>query len=670
MIREEDIPYLTHYAKNVNKLINNHSMYAIGREDEVNTTELVLLHSRKSNPILLGEAGVGKTNLVEGLAQKINTGSVPKQLLNYNIFEVNLGLMDTNFNGELGFFNENLSHIIEEATIFKDDVVLFIDEIHTIIGANSSKEKGMDASQLLKPPLARGDIHLIGATTFDEFHMYIEPDRAFQRRFTPVSLEEPSLDTSFEIIKKSIPSFARHYNCSIKIDDDAISKIVNLSDRYLTDQFLPDKAFDVLDGSISEKLLSNVDNKIGTVEIGIEEIALAIYRRTGILMGTIMSNLKPNVKHLYYDLIDRIKGQDEAMRQITNAISLSFAGMNDPRKPLASFLFLGTAGVGKTETARALAKNILNDESNMIRLDMGSYNTHDAVERLIGSSYKPGDLTGAVSRKPYSILLLDEIEKSTPAVRDLLLSILDSGELKDGRGRTINFRNEIIILTSNLCSNLIRKKSEWLTSDLPKGELEHRDKIFKSNIDMILHNYFRPELVDRFDNRIPFNVLTTFDMLKITEKYLKALEQRMLHSKHPLHLIFSSDVVEYLVDLTAMGNIYNGTGARPLMRVLQQYIGGRIANSMIRLEDDATFDRSKTIIVDAKGKKPDKTDKYGDREFIIKTRINAPTQEEEQLKKDIFSDENINLIIENQKFSSSNNTNALNEKFNELMNNN
>ncbi|TPR49207.1 ATP-dependent Clp protease ATP-binding subunit [Apilactobacillus micheneri] len=652
MLDQDNIPYLSHYAKNVNSSIDNISEYAIGRKNEITTAEQVLLHTRKPNPILIGEAGVGKTNLVQGLAQRIKNGVVPEPLKNFQIYELNLGLLDTNFDGQLGYFNENLSHIIDECTQHNNEIILFIDEIHTIIGASKgNSDQGMDGSQLLKPPLANGSIRLIGATTFDEYHEYIQPDRAFQRRFTPVSLEEPDVDTAVEIIKRSLPRFAKHYECAVSVSDDMYKTMVKLSIRYLTDQFLPDKAFDILDGSISEALVRNPDYKEIGVEVELEDIAKTIYRRTGILTETISADMNPDIINLEHDLKQRIKGQDDQIKQIVNAIDLSFAGMQDPTKPLASFLFLGTAGVGKTETAKALAENIFHDENNMIRLDMGSYTTDNAVTRLIGTSRKAGDLTGAVARRPYSVLLLDEIEKSSSDVRDLLLSILDDGEIQDGRGRTVNFKNEIVVLTSNLGAKIIQNRGEWITVDMDKGEKEYKENLFNSKIDNLLRKNFRPELVDRFDNRIAFNILDEFHMIKITQKYLIALEKRMLSRKHPLHLVYDENVVDYLVALTTRGN-NKSNGARPLMRVLQQNIGGEIAHTIIDKSDTDTFDFINTIIVSVEGYKPSKYDLWGKRSFKFKAVTDMPSEKAEKYKDKIFTDENVAKMVKEDKLAS------------------
>ncbi|TPR16722.1 AAA family ATPase [Apilactobacillus timberlakei] len=646
IIDSKDIPYLNHYAKNISNRVNNNYEYAVGREQEIQTTMQVLLHARKSNPILIGEAGVGKTSLVEGLAQLINVGAVPSNLSNFQIYELNLGLMDTNFDNELGYFNDNLSHIIQEATLHNDEIILFIDEIHTIMGASKNNEaQGMDASQILKPPLARGSIHLIGATTFDEYHEYIEPDRAFQRRLMPITLEEPDIDTSVKILKKSLSSFESHYGYQINIEDNVFKTMVELSIRYLTDQFLPDKAFDLLDSSISEALLAKSDDFDDSLNIDINDIAKAIYRRTGVLTSTISASLTPNIKDLENRLKADIKGQDEAIQQIVHSLDIAYAGMNDPTKPLSSFIFLGTPGVGKTETVKSLAKNIFHDEKNMIRLDMGSYTTKDSIERLIGSRTKPGDLTGAVSRKPYSIVLLDEIEKSTPAVRDLLLSILDEGQVQDGRGRTVNFRNEIIILTSNLGSDLIKERAEWLSANLEPGELVFKNNFFYSQMTKYLKYKFRPEFVDRFDNKVVFNVLDKYHMIKITQKYLSKLEKRLLKRKEPLHLNYNSDVVDYLVSLTILGND-RASGARPLMRVLQQNVGGKIAHTIIQNADNEDFANINTISVTAPGKKPGKQDMWGNRSFKFKATTMIPNEIDEQKKKDIFSNENIKKMIQ------------------------
>lgn len=631
-------PYLDFYAKNLNESVKKQlESHAIGRDKEISQLIQILMHANKSNPFLVGEPGVGKTALVEGAAYLLNQGQVPEQLENYQIYSLNLGILDTNAAGKIGYFNANFSNIIQECIDNRDHIILFIDEFHTLMGASRKEGSGMDGSQLLKAPLARGEIHVIGATTFDEYHDFVEDDKALQRRFDVIPLQEPDEPTSVQILQGSLGKYFRHYGDNIEISNKIIKDIVSLSVRYLTENYLPDKAFDLLDASIGQCV------KDKRTVVNITDVAYAIYLKTNIPVSTIASSLNPTVYDLKNVLKRRVKGQDDAIDQIVKAVDLSFVSLNNPNQPLASFLFLGTTGVGKTEMGLAMAEGLFQDETNMIRLDMAEFNTKDAVERLLGSGNKRGILTEAVRRKPYGILLLDEIEKAHPIVWDLLLSILDAGEIQYARGRNVNFKNVIIIMTTNLAANTIKTKEAWKADrQMSKEEQRYRQNLFHKRIDLVLQRTFRPEFVNRLGNRIVFNILDKEEVILIAKKYLDVLSLRL--EKVGYHLLYDYDVIDYLTDM----GTDTDNGARPLQRVIDQQIAGKLAELLLQAQqnDSSKLKQMTTFVMSVKGDRPSKIDKYGSREFVFKARLNEPSEDEKKEQSEIFSPKNVHKMVQ------------------------
>lgn len=643
------IPYLNHFGSCLNDKVAQtpNVKYAVGRQIQLSSMEQVLLHENKNTPMLVGEAGVGKTDIVEGLAAKLNAGDVPKLLKGYQIWNVNLGYLNNNINPphDSGYFNSNFQHVIDECKRYNNKIILFIDEFHTIMGASkTSSGEGMDGSQLLKPPLARGEIKLIGATTNDEFYDYVTPDKALMRRLSLINVPEPNTHHTFEILKQNVNVFSQHYG-GVTMSDDVLKRIVMLATRYMPhDRYNPDKSFDIMDSTFSEAVVKK--QKACTLH----DVAIAVYLKTNIPLASIAISLQPQIPHLKQLLQKRVKGQDQAIDTVVRAVDMFFAGLNDPTKPKATFLFLGTTGVGKTELAKALAQALFGDENDMIRLDMASYNTADATEKLLGVNGKRGVLTEQVRRHPYSILLLDEIEKSSPDVWDLLLSILDDGEIQDSRGRTVDFTNLIIILTSNLASEDIRNRRIWESgSSQTPEERRYRSNLFKQRIEDTLEETFRPELVNRFQNIVVFNTLGKRQIVKISRKYIDELLRR-LH-RQGFDLMFDFNAIDYLTD---MGTDLD-KGARPLKRVLNHEITSLIseeivkesANPKINLKDFHTFVLSVEGHRAHKGAPTGhlKADLFGNRQFTCTMRKAPLTEKEKQIRADSFSDKNINKMI-------------------------
>lgn len=640
ILSKADIPYLSHFAIDLNEHVRHEDKApGIGRQKELEHMIQILMHFSKNTPMLLGEAGVGKTDLVEALAGHLNAGDVPPEINGSRIFSLNLGILNSNINGdgELGYFNENLSHIIDECSRYRKQVILFIDEFHTIMGASRQGNSGMDGSQLLKPPLARGDIRMIAATTYDEFRIYISKDRALQRRLDVIALDEPDQATTLQILKQNLPGYQKHYH-GITISDDALKILIMLSVRYVTEQFLPDKAYDLLDASFSQAAFYGRDH------VTSKDIQNAVFQKTKIPLSAIATSLQPTILNLSSELKRYVKGQDEAIDMIVKAVDMRFVGLNNPNRPL-SFLFLGTTGVGKTEMAKSMARALFKDEHNMIRLDMAEFNTPDATERLLGQGEKLGILTEQVRRKPYSILLLDEIEKSSPRVWDLLLSIIDDGEIQDAHGRTVDFSNLIIVLTSNLAASIIRTRDAWEggSQDISKEEQDYRYSLFLKRIDNALKQVFRPEFINRLANRIVFNVLKKEQVIEIAQKYLYVLIDRLNHQGYDL--MFDYDALDYLTDLGT--DVENG--ARPLQRVLDQKITGYLSQKLMETKSDPNsgIGNYRTFFISVKGRHPSKTDLFGSREFVFTADSEPLSVEMKQQRVDLFKPVNVKKMVRN-----------------------
>lgn len=633
-------PYLNYFCENLNNYVKTYKhQNAISRKEELSTLIQTLLHVQKNTPMIIGEAGVGKTDLVEGLAQMINNNSVPPLLTNYTIFSLQVGLLDQKMSDDsedtqLGYFNYNLEQILKECKQNNDRIILFIDEFHTLMGAN--RHGGMDGSQLLKPSLARGELHLIGATTFDEFYEYVEPDRALQRRLDVINLAEPSKKQTLTILKNNLTTYYNHYN-NIKCDDGVLQLCIDLSIRYLTDRFLPDKAFDILDAAFAEAYISN-HNKIQELDV-----ETAIYRKTGIPLKNIANSLQPQIADLEQQLHKNILGQNEAISQIVKSIDMFFAGLNDASKPKDVFLFLGTTGVGKTEVAKTLAKILFGAEDNMVRFDMGEYTDKTAVNKLMGEHGQQGLLTAAIRRRPYCILLLDEIEKADSAVWDLLLSIIDDGEIKDSRGRLVDFTNSIIIMTSNLASETIKNKNAWErgSSDSPE-EKKYRETLFRRMVNNDLKTVFRPEFVNRIPNKVIFNVLGKKEIVQISKKYIFKLIDRL--KKQGIDFTISFDALDYLTDLgTDVDN-----GARPLQHVLDEEVTGYIAKQIVANKNE--FQKVKTVELTVSGSRPfkteDESDLYGTRSFKFSARLTNLSPTEIVNRERLFDEASIQKMLQ------------------------
>ena len=600
----------------------------IGREDEIERIIQILSRRTKNNPGLIGEPGVGKTAIVEGLAERIVSGEVPENLKDKRIVSIDISGMvaGAKYRGD---FEERIKKVLNEVKKV-GDVILFIDEIHTIVGAGAA-EGAIDAANILKPLLARGEIQLIGATTIEEYRKYIEKDSALERRFSPVDVGEPTEAETIEIIKGIRDKYEAHHN--VKITDEAINSAVTLSVRYITDRFLPDKAIDLIDEAASqvrinlftepdtikvmgekidiimnekEEAIYNQDferaanlrdkekeareelntemNKWKKIknkditEIGEENIAEIISKWTGIPIQKLTENENQKLKHLEEMLQKRIVGQNEAVQVVAKAIRRGRVGLKDPKRPIGSFLFLGPTGVGKTELSKALAEILFDNENSMIRLDMSEYMEAHSVSKLIGSppgyiGYDSGgQLTEKVRRKPYSVILFDEIEKAHPDVMNLLLQILEDGRLTDSQGREVNFKNTIIIMTSNLGARYITDKKSLGFGNM-ENEKEYEN--IKKEVIKELKKELRPEFINRIDEIIVFHKLTEEDIKQITNIMLKQVEERLKNQKYIV------EIDDGVVKAILKQGYDNNFGARPLRRTIQNLVEDRISEEIL-----------------------------------------------------------------------------------------
>ncbi len=603
----------------------------IGRNNETQRVIEILSRRTKNNPCLIGEPGVGKTAVVEGLAQKINLGEVPEVLKNKRVVSVDITSMvaGAKYRGD---FEERIKKSLNEAKK-AGDVILFIDEIHTIVGAGSA-EGAIDAANILKPLLARGDIQVVGATTLNEYRKYIEKDSALERRFQPINVEEPSDEDCIEILKGVRDRYEAHHN--VKITDEAIEAAVNLSVRYINDRYLPDKAIDLIDEASSkarlkaytepetikkieeeiikldkekeEKILSQdfekaanlrdevnkLKNKLdkekekwrnktskNVINITKEDIATVISGWTGIPLQKISETENEKLKNLEKNIHERIVGQDEAVTAVSKAIRRSRVGLKDPKRPIGSFLFLGPTGVGKTELTKALAESLFGDENAMIRVDMSEFMEGHSVSKMIGSP--PGyvgfdETTGLaekVRKKPYSVVLFDEIEKAHPDVMNILLQILDDGRLTDSKGRMVNFKNTVIIMTSNIGARLIsdRKTLGFTNSEDNKESVQYEN--IKKEVMAEVKKEFKPEFLNRIDETIVFHKLTEDEIKQIVAIMLTNVKKRM--REQLINVEFDDEVKEFIVK-KGTDVVY---GARPLKRAIQNFVEDKIAESIL-----------------------------------------------------------------------------------------
>ncbi len=562
-------PYLDKYTDNltakVAKKSDDYQVY--GRDKEVQAVTISLLRRTKNNPILVGEAGVGKTAIVEGLTLAISRNQVPELLKGLTVRSLELSSL---MSEEDGGFIAKFKKIIEEMVSTRGHNLLFVDEFHTIVGAGGQEGQALDAGNVIKPVLARGDIQLIGATTLDEFHDYIETDRALERRMQPIMVEEPTIKQAITIIDQAKGVYEKFHG--IKVSSEAVRQAVRLSVRYITDRFLPDKAFDLIDEA------STIASATGKDNISDEDIAQVLKDKTGIPVTTILKGDQDRLDGFKEKLMDRVKGQEDAIEAVVDAVTIAQAGLQDENKPISSFLFLGPTGVGKTELSKAVAEALFDDEDAMIRFDMSEFKKKEDVSKLIGNreTRTKGQLTEGVKRKPYSVLLLDEVEKAHSEVMDLFLQVLDDGRLTDSSGRLISFKNVIVVMTTNIGAKKIINKWEL------KGnfkELTDRDRQqFEKSMDSELQNEFRPEFLNRIENKIIFNLLERNVIEEIAEKNLSKISDRM--KRQNLTLSYESSLIQYLSDVGT--DVKNG--ARPLERLIKRKVLAPISAKSLTLD--------------------------------------------------------------------------------------
>ncbi len=626
----------------------------IGRDTEILRLIQILSRRTKNNPVLIGEAGVGKTAIVEGLAQKIANNDVPEILAGKRVVALDLGAMiaGSRFRGD---FEERLKSAIEEVQRAQGEIILMIDELHTVIGAGAA-QGAMDASNMLKPALARGELQCIGATTLDEYHKYIEKDAALERRFAPIYVEEPSVEDTIKMLQGLRDRYEAHHK--VRFSDDALVAAARLADRYVTDRRLPDKAIDLIDEAAAKlrvalyslppdlKEMKNEIEKLRAEEeqaglerdyeraaqkkaerlrlegefnsrrdkweaehqldevVDLDDIAAVVHQWTGIPVSQMMETESQKLLQMEERLHERIIGQDEAIHAVSDAIRRARSGLKDPSRPIGSFIFIGPSGVGKTELAKALAWFLFDDEDALVRIDMSEYREQHTVSRLFGAppgyiGYEEGgQLTEAVRRRPYRVLLFDEIEKAHPEVWNALLQILDDGRMTDGQGNVVDFRNTVLIMTSNLGTEYVRKGGTlgFLQQKASDEEREAHDKIEKA-----LKSTFRPEFLNRIDEIIMFSPLSVEQMEKIVDLQLKEIQERL--NEYDVAIELTEEARKWL----AKAGYDPAFGARPLRRALQKHVesplsvkllGGEIgAGSVVKVDvgenDTLTFSAKK-----------------------------------------------------------------------------
>lgn len=615
----------------------------IGRSKEIQRVIEVLSRRTKNNPVLIGEPGVGKTAIAEGLAQQIVNNEVPETLRDKRVMTLDMGTVvaGTKYRGE---FEDRLKKVMDEIRQ-AGNIILFIDELHTLIGAGGA-EGAIDASNILKPALARGELQCIGATTLDEYRKYIEKDAALERRFQPIHVDEPTVEESIQILKGLRDRYEAHHRVSIS--DEAIIQAVKLSDRYITDRFLPDKAIDLIDEACSKvrlrsftapPKLKELEQKLEEVrkekdaavqsqefekaaslrdmeqrlreeleetkrawkekqgqenlEVTVEDIAAVVSSWTGIPVSKLAETETERLLKLEEILHSRVVGQDEAVKAVAKAVRRARAGLKDPKRPIGSFIFLGPTGVGKTELARALAEAMFGDEDALIRIDMSEYMEKHSISRLIGSppgyvGYEEGgQLTEKVRRKPYSVVLLDEMEKAHPDVFNILLQVLEDGRLTDSKGRTVDFRNTIIIMTSNVGADAL-KRNKYVGFNIQDGNQQYKD--MKSKVMDELKKAFRPEFLNRIDEIIVFHSLEKDHLKQIVRLMADTLVKRLKEQDIDLEL------TEAAIEKIAAEGFDPEYGARPLRRALQKHIEDRLSEELLK----GTIAKGQKVVVDVK----------------------------------------------------------------------
>ncbi len=540
----------------------------IGRDDEIERLISILARRSKNNPVLVGEPGVGKTAIVEGLAQRIASGAVPNALANKRVLSLSLGplVAGTKYRGE---FESRVKRILDEVKRSARDVILFIDELHTLVGAGAA-EGSLDLSSMIKPELARGELQCIGATTFDEYRKYIESDAALERRFQPVMVDEPTIDATIAILRGLRSGYAAHHR--VQITDAALEAAAQLSARYIADRFLPDKAIDLIDEAAASVALAN-RGALPSPRVDTAEVAAVVTKWTGIPQASLTESQANRLLELEATLAARVVGQGRAISRVAEAIRRARAGLHDPRKPLGSFLFVGPSGVGKTELAKALAEALFGSDNALVRVDLSEFTEAHTLSRLLGAppGYaghdEPGQLTEPVRRRPYCVVLFDELEKAHPDVANVLLQILDDGRVTDAKGRTIDFRHALIVLTTNLAP----------------------DEIAFS---------LSPELVNRIDDVMTFDPLGLEQIEAIVEIHVEALAQRL--GARSVTLRLSPEAKAYLAKVS-MGA---GSGARYVARTVSHYVSTPLSTAILRGElreggaADVTLD-GETLVVRA-----------------------------------------------------------------------
>lgn len=568
---EPQLPPLEEFGYDITKAAREGKLDPlVGREDEIQRVIQILGRRRKNNPMLVGDPGVGKSAIVEGIAIKIVTGDIPPSLADKRLISLDLGsiVAGTKYRGD---FEKRLKSIINEVAA-NPDVILFIDEFHTIVGAGGASGS-LDAANMLKPALARGDIQCIGATTLDEFRKIIEKDGALDRRFQKIVVEHTDIPHSISILDRLKTNYEKHHN--VIYTDDAIEACVRMSDRYITDRCLPDKAIDAMDEAGSMVRLKNPRR---TGRVTAEDVASIISKMTGIPSGRIAEGEGSKLMKMKSKLQGRIIGQDETIDKVVRAIRRNRAGIKDPGKPIGTFLFFGPTGVGKTQLAKALAEYLFDSEENMIRLDMSEYMEKFNVSRLIGAPpgyvgfEEGGQLSERVRRKPYCVLLLDEIEKAHPDVFNVLLQVMDEGRLTDSNGRTISFRNTIVIMTSNVGSRELDEYGSGVGFSTSGRNVQVNRKAV---LEKAVRKAFPPEFINRVDEQIFFNSLTKEDIGRIIDIELKALKKRVKDAGFDLTV--TSAAKRLVADLG-----YDPSyGARPLKRAIQRYIEDPVSEHII-----------------------------------------------------------------------------------------
>ena len=654
---EEKYRMLERFSRDLTQLAREDKIDpVIGRDEEIKRTIQILSRRTKNNPVLIGDPGVGKTAIAEGLAIKMAHNDVPENLRNRRLLSLDLGALvaGSKFRGE---FEERLKGVMDEVRKASGQIVLFIDELHTVVGAGAA-EGAMDASNMLKPALARGELQCIGATTLDEYRKNIEKDAALERRFQPIVVGEPSVEDTIEILRGLRDKYEAHHK--VKIDDSALIAAAELSNRYITDRFLPDKAIDLIDEAASKIRIEassmpadikEMETRLGVLlqegraaadardyekaanlrdletalrkvfndkrdqwfrTVGLDsvvdehDIAELISKATGIPVSRMFEEEAEKLLRMEVKLHERVVGQEVAIEAVSEAIRRARAGLKDPNRPIGSFLFLGPTGVGKTELARALAQFLFDDQDAIVRIDMSEYMEKHSVARLIGAppgyvGYdEGGQLTEAVRRRPYRVVLLDEIEKAHPDVFNILLQLLDAGRLTDSSGRTVDFKNTVIIMTSNIGSQYI----EAIPVGATQHEVDAQYERMKDKVTDQLKLHFRPELLNRIDEIIVFHALNKEQIKQIVDLLIQSTRRQLADRKIGLEI---TDAAKSLIADSGFDSLY---GARPLKRTLQRMVENPISSGILRRE----FKDGDTVVVDSDGEK-------------IVTRLKAPRAE-------------------------------------------